>query len=77
MMNGFLPSPTEWMRVMLDVQKAQIETAGKMIEAGTTALDPARFEQARQSLEDAGQQALEAAENLARAQWEWLNLWRC
>jgi hypothetical protein len=76
-MNGFLPDPTDWMRVMLEVQKAQIDAAGKMIEAGSTALDATRFEEARHNLEDAGQKAMSAAENLARAQWEWLNLWRC
>jgi hypothetical protein len=75
-MNGFLPDPTGWMRVLIDVQKAQLDAAEKLVEAGSAALDPARMDEARQQLEDAGKQALEAAENWSRAQWEWINLWR-
>jgi len=75
-MNGFLPDPADWMRVLIDVQKAQLAAAEKLVEAGSTALDPERVDEARKQLEDAGRQALEAAEIWSRAQWEWLNLWR-
>ena len=73
-MNGFVPDPMDWMRVMLDVQKAQLEAAEKLMETNT--LDPAKLEEARQQLETAGKEAFEAVENWSRAQWEWLNLWR-
>ncbi len=75
-MNGFLPDPLGWMRVMIEVQKAQLDATEKLVEAGSEALDPVRMEAVRQQLEEAGQQALEAAENWSRAQWEWLGLWR-
>ncbi len=76
-MNGFVPNPMDWMRVVVEMQQAQFDAAGKMIEAGNAALDPERLDEARQQLEAASQRALDAAENWAKAQWQWLNLWQC
>ena len=65
------------MQLLVEAQKAQIETAEQMLEAGTAALDPEKFGAARQQLEDAGKQAIKAAEAWNQAQWQWLNMWRC
>lgn len=75
-MNGFLPDPLGWMRVLLDVQRAQLAATEKLVEAGSNAIDPEKLEAARKQMEDAGKQALDAAENWSRAQWEWVSLWR-
>ena len=76
-MNGFLPDPMDWMRAVVEMQKAQLNAAEKMMEVGTSAMDPAKLEVAKQELEQAGQRAVDAAQNWAEAQWTWLNLWRC
>ena len=75
-MNGFLPDPMAWVRMVVDLQKAQMAAAEKLVEAGSGALDAECFEEARQQLEDAGQQAIEAAENWVQAQMQWMSMWR-
>lgn len=77
MTKGMFPNPLEWMRLLVDAQQAQIDVTRKLVEAGSAAFAPARTEDAARKLEEAGQQALDAAEALARAQWEWLSQWRC
>ena len=75
-MNGFVPDPMDWMRVMLDVQKAQLEAAEKLAQDRNAGLGILMDGERRQQLETAGKEAFEAVENWSRAQWEWLNLWR-
>lgn len=76
-MSGILPNPLEWIKLLLDAQKAQIDLAQTMVETSTALLDPDKLEETGRQLEAAGKQAADAADQLFRAQWKWLGLWRC
>ena len=76
MTKGF-PDPLDWLGLLFKAQKAQLDVTEKMIEASKAMLDPERAGEAGPALEEAGKKALDQAEAIARAQWEWLNQWRC
>ena len=76
-MTRHFPDPLDWLGVLFQAQKAQLDVTEKMIEASKAMLDPARAGEAGTALEEAGKQALDQAAAIARAQWEWLTQWRC
>lgn len=75
-MNGFVPDPTAWMRLLVEAQKMQLDAAEKLVEASGGPATAEQFDKARQQLESAGQQAIDATEQWVKAQMQWIAMWR-